>query len=305
MRLHENKELFKNAIDFIVQNNGFSIDIVIKDYYVTLALKILYKKFEDIVFVGGTSLSKCFNIINRFSEDVDLVAIGNTRSEKQKKTQKVLNFFIKNWPYNVKEDGRRVASDFKPLFLKYPNEYPNVLSNQVRIELITFINPFPTIKIEIRALVGEILNDNEIEEYEMNPFIVKTQEPHRTLIEKILLQKEIYKDYTNRKDSPETAQNRARDFYDIQKIWEYYNGNPPLNVNNTREFINSRRSNRKGKTCISIDEFHEFSLHKQFDVQNISKHLNKDKSKLSIRDLNIDKIKTTLIKIDQYFKKII
>jgi len=55
--------------------------IIEKDYWVTITLKILYliiapkyakKSSIPFVFKGGTSLSKCFKVINRMSEDIDL-----------------------------------------------------------------------------------------------------------------------------------------------------------------------------------------------------------------------------------------
>ena len=48
------------------------IAIIEKDYYVTLVLKEIATRNPDIVFKGGTSLSKCYKIIDRFSEDIDL-----------------------------------------------------------------------------------------------------------------------------------------------------------------------------------------------------------------------------------------
>ena len=45
-----------------------------KDAWVTLVLRMLFTSelSEHIVFKGGTSLSKCYNLIERFSEDIDL-----------------------------------------------------------------------------------------------------------------------------------------------------------------------------------------------------------------------------------------
>ena len=49
-----------------------SEDIVEKDYYVTLILKKLSEIEYPVVFKGGTSLSKVFGVIDRFSEDIDI-----------------------------------------------------------------------------------------------------------------------------------------------------------------------------------------------------------------------------------------
>ena len=45
-----------------------------KDFWVCLLLRILFRSefANSLVFKGGTSLSKVFNVIERFSEDIDL-----------------------------------------------------------------------------------------------------------------------------------------------------------------------------------------------------------------------------------------
>jgi len=51
-----------------------------KDWWVTITLKALFQTScaDSLLFKGGTSLSKGFNIIERFSEDIDLsISIGN------------------------------------------------------------------------------------------------------------------------------------------------------------------------------------------------------------------------------------
>ena len=48
-----------------------------KDFWVCLVLDALYNRLPDghprLIFKGGTSLSKAFGLIKRFSEDIDLV----------------------------------------------------------------------------------------------------------------------------------------------------------------------------------------------------------------------------------------
>ena len=70
--LHNNKELFEQAI--LQTSEAFRIEagIIEKDYFVTMFLKQLVQKQSDIIFKGGTSLSKCYKLIDRFSEDIDL-----------------------------------------------------------------------------------------------------------------------------------------------------------------------------------------------------------------------------------------
>lgn len=64
-----------------------SKDIVEKDYYVTLIFQKLSLIEYPVVFKGGTSLSKAFHIIDRFSEDIDITFtehLGEVRKKKLK-----------------------------------------------------------------------------------------------------------------------------------------------------------------------------------------------------------------------------
>jgi len=77
MTLHENKDAFRDAIRAASEHLGIRDVFVEKDYWVSLILKRLSQsQFKnEVVFKGGTSLSKAHHLINRFSEDVDLAII--------------------------------------------------------------------------------------------------------------------------------------------------------------------------------------------------------------------------------------
>src|ERR1700732_1580823 len=52
---------------------GLREAIIEKDYFVTEALRIIEREAgSKIIFKGGTSLSKGWNLIQRFSEDIDI-----------------------------------------------------------------------------------------------------------------------------------------------------------------------------------------------------------------------------------------
>jgi predicted nucleotidyltransferase component of viral defense system len=79
MKLHQNKDLFRNAVLAASQRFRIPEIYIEKDYWVTLVLnKIFHSDMADqIVFKGGTCLSKCHQMIQRFSEDIDLVIFRN------------------------------------------------------------------------------------------------------------------------------------------------------------------------------------------------------------------------------------
>lgn len=92
MNLHHDKEAFKELITGASKELGIPANIIEKDYYVTLVLKELSMHLKDMVFKGGTSLSKCYQLLDRFSEDIDIsynakVGIpGESRRKQLKKT---------------------------------------------------------------------------------------------------------------------------------------------------------------------------------------------------------------------------
>ena len=87
MYLHENKENFREMIELVSDDTGRAAAVIEKDYYVTLVLRLLLEQLSNVVFKGGTSLSKGYHVINRFSEDIDITFdehIGEARRKKLK-----------------------------------------------------------------------------------------------------------------------------------------------------------------------------------------------------------------------------
>ncbi|HEP5207699.1 TPA: nucleotidyl transferase AbiEii/AbiGii toxin family protein, partial [Streptococcus pyogenes] len=72
----ENKEDLRVLIVNTARKKNISEAVIEKDYWVTFILDYLFnenKWKEYFTFKGGTSLSKCFRLIERFSEDIDLI----------------------------------------------------------------------------------------------------------------------------------------------------------------------------------------------------------------------------------------
>lgn len=68
------KETKVNAYNQIAESTGMSPFAVEKDWWVVQALAIIFELEigKALVFKGGTSLSKAWGLISRFSEDIDL-----------------------------------------------------------------------------------------------------------------------------------------------------------------------------------------------------------------------------------------
>jgi predicted nucleotidyltransferase component of viral defense system len=91
MKLHENKTLFRQAVQFTADQMKIAAIYVEKDYWVTYALFTIFNNEigKDTVFKGRTALSKCYNMIERFSEDIDLVVLRREGESNSKLTRKI------------------------------------------------------------------------------------------------------------------------------------------------------------------------------------------------------------------------
>lgn len=95
--LHKDRERFPEAINLTEHQTGIMAQIIEKDYYVTMILRLLADRLSYIVFKGGTSLSKCHKAIKRFSEDIDLRQILNFHRAIERRSNMSSLILLKNW----------------------------------------------------------------------------------------------------------------------------------------------------------------------------------------------------------------
>ena len=91
--LHERKD-FLDLLRILEEETGIQAGLIEKDYWIMHVLYGLKKQPFDFELKGGTSLSKGYKIINRFSEDIDIhikapAALGVNENPKNTKKQAV------------------------------------------------------------------------------------------------------------------------------------------------------------------------------------------------------------------------
>jgi len=198
MRLHENKLLYIDAIRFTAQQMNLKPEYVEKDYWVTHALFTIFNNEigKDTVFKGGTSLSKGYNIIKRFSEDIDLVVLrreGETDSRLKAKL-KTLSTVIETVLPEVPIQGithkmgmnRKTAHSYNK---EFKGDYGQVRDVIILESTWLGYHEPHTIK-SILSFAGQMMLDNKqteiVEEYGLFPFDLLVLEPIRTVCEKIM-----------------------------------------------------------------------------------------------------------------------
>ena len=215
--LHNNREQFAEAINLAVFQTGLAPEIIEKDYYITLILRKLSEMFDFVVFKGGTSLSKCHKVIDRFSEDID-ITIDNSLSQGQKKKLKYGIVEI------AEEFGMKISNidDIRSRrdYNCYRIEYDSVLKstsgavNPMVIMETSFTEvSFPTVTLAVGSYIGKLLQEEAPEmltEYSLNPFEMKVQGLDRTLIDKVFAVCDYYLSGRVKKHS--------RHIYDIYKL---------------------------------------------------------------------------------------
>lgn len=77
--VHEDPD-FQQLVGIVARDTGIAAALIEKDYWVTHTLWALHETGLELWFKGGTSLSKGFGLIQRFSEDLDLMIQHGTTS---------------------------------------------------------------------------------------------------------------------------------------------------------------------------------------------------------------------------------
>jgi predicted nucleotidyltransferase component of viral defense system len=198
MKLHENPQLFKQAIRLTSDELQIMPIYVEKDYWVTYALNLIFKNEvgKDTVFKGGTALAKCYSGIERFSEDIDLVVLrreGDTDNKLKSKLKAISSLVETVLPEIPVESVTRKMGMNRKTAHTYNKEFKEDYG-QVRDVIIlesTWLGYFePYTTKSIVSFVGQMMLNNKqseiAKEYGLLPFDLQVLEPTRTLCEKIM-----------------------------------------------------------------------------------------------------------------------
>lgn len=155
--LHTNRELFEQVVLRTAAYLDIDAGIVEKDYYVTLMLKEISLNVPDLVFKGGTSLSKCHKVINRFSEDIDLtVEYESKPSEgKRKELKKNIVAAIDSFELSLANPNEiKSRREYNKYIVDYPSLFMQPgLKNHLQIETMIKIKAYPNCEMEAASLI--------------------------------------------------------------------------------------------------------------------------------------------------------
>lgn len=244
--LHNDKEKFYEAMMYTHNQTNFPYEVIEKDYYVTMLLKLLSDKIPYIVFKGGTSLSKCYKVIKRFSEDIDITIDDNlTQGQKKRVKQAIIDSAAQLGMTIDNIENIRSRRDYNRYLITYKTIIPSknkTLSTTIILETSYISVSFPTNILSVSSFVGNELlkgNPNVIKDYVLYPFDMKVQGLDRTFVDKVFAICDYYlQDNINK---------HSRHLYDVYKLLPYIHLD-----NNFRNFIEDVRKERsKSAVCVS------------------------------------------------------
>ena len=216
--LHNDRETFEQVILKVANETGIEPSIIEKDYYVTLFLKRIVQLQPNIIFKGGTSLSKCYKVINRFSEDIDLnidTQSKPTEGQRKKLKENIVSI-IDEFGFTLDNaDNVRSRRNYNRYIIDYPTVFSsNFLKEHLIIETAVYIKAYPCERLQATSIIYDYLKQNGyedlIQKYGLEPFELNVQTASRTLIDKLYALGDYY--------LSDALQEHSRHIYDIFKL---------------------------------------------------------------------------------------
>ena len=216
--LHHDPSMFEQVILRVSEDTGIEASIIEKDYYVTLFLQRIVAHQPNIIFKGGTSLSKCYKLINRFSEDIDLnidTESHPTEGQRRKLKEAIVSI-IEEFGFTLTNpDKVRSRRDYNRYVVDYPTIFPtSYLNEHLIVETAVYIKAYPCKRMLVSSLVHDYLKRNGytelIEQYGLQPFELNVQAAERTLVDKVFALGDYY--------LSDAVHEHSRHVYDIYKL---------------------------------------------------------------------------------------
>jgi len=226
------------VLDEVRTQTGFPLFIIEKDWWVVQTLHLVSRMdiAEHIVFKGGTSLSKAWGLIDRFSEDIDLAInreffgfsgdISRTQVGKLKDTSSkyISNDFLFSLQKAFDDAGikdvrlsvvDRKALDDDPVKIEvaYPTvtEYSAYVQPRVLLEIGSRSLMEPTTLCSFRSMIGQEFPNLPFADEDVN---IKCVNPERTFLEKLFL---LHEEHQRPKEKMQ-IKGKSRHLYDIYRI---------------------------------------------------------------------------------------
>lgn len=256
--VQDRRDLFESAANRLDTLPGY----VEKDFWVCLVLDALYNRLPEghpkLLFKGGTSLSKVFGLIKRFSEDIDLVVFrddlgfegesdpitarnltnrkraalfGKLKSACGSYVRGELKTALSRRIDEIVEGGLVIPDendvDGQTLLVEYPALYPGdsvaYVAPRARIEAGARSALDPNLTRTVKPFIAD-----EVRDLSLAVENIRVIAPDRTLWEKLLILHGLYCGYRDAQRLPADRDRISRHYYDVAMITETESGRAAL-----------------------------------------------------------------------------
>ncbi len=220
MLLHERDD-YADLLRIVANARAIRDAIVEKDYWVTHVLQALRgSEFRNaFIFKGGTSLSKGWNLIDRFSEDIDLLLIGDGLGGKAKRRRtEEIEIFVGGLPglrFDKDNPANRSGKESRTSCFRYRSvarDGLGALLPYVKLEIGFRGGIEPNVMRPIQAIFCEEIEKRGQTALAENigAVYMPLLHPRRTLVEKLFA---LYSAY----EAGEIA-GKTRHYYDVHRL---------------------------------------------------------------------------------------
>lgn len=232
----------RQVIEQTAAKLNLPVQAIEKDLWVTAILQVLFTLpcAHGLVFKGGTSISKVWNAINRFSEDIDLAIDrslfdldGELTKKQVKKLRKVSSMFVREELFGqlceaiastplyglceieAQPDGVGDSTYPEPriIYVKYASQFSDKIDYilpVVKIEAGARSLLEPTLNVAIKSLVDVALPSITTSLVDVE---VRTAVAEKTFLEKCFLLHELFS-----RGVAVSANRRSRHLYDLHMM---------------------------------------------------------------------------------------
>jgi hypothetical protein len=244
MNLHVDEEAFKDVIALAADYFGYEQSHVEKDYWVSKILRdiSLSEYAGKTFFKGGTTLSKAYGLIDRFSEDLDLFVFTGDK-EASKQAEKTLNKKLSKYIIDLnsdlyKEELSKTGGNFRKLYFSYKTIFHAVgLKEHLEVEIKSCDLPnkslmfYPSDIRVIKPIITEYLEiihqEAIIQTYGLEGFEMQCINPRKTICDKISRMVRLSHDA----NAAASLAKHIRDVYDLTMLYQHQEYNEFVHSN--------------------------------------------------------------------------
>lgn len=217
------QRLDRDAFEALRDQAAADLDVdprlVEKDYWATQVLRVATAPTDGglSVFKGGTSLSKAFRIIERFSEDVDLLLVTGDMGNALKRRLRAVADRVTD-ELGLKQTREVEGRGFLNARFAYTvDQQTAFLTRGVLLEIGSRGGPDPNEQRDIMSLMGDAAERAEpgssADYSDLAPFTVTALSPERTLAEKL-----AFLHHRSSIDDEDMLRRHARHLYDVAML---------------------------------------------------------------------------------------